>query len=104
MNTTDKTYNGWTNYETWAVKLWLDNDEGSQELQRGLLDQAKATPKVNVWTIQETVKFTLADLLKDTIDEMRDDLNMGASMFTDLLGAALSEVNWNEIAENIIND
>ena len=21
-----KTYNGWTNYETWNVKLWLDND------------------------------------------------------------------------------
>ena len=22
---TTKTYNGWTNYETWAVALWLDN-------------------------------------------------------------------------------
>ena len=99
-----KTYNGWTNYETWAVKLWLDNDEGSQELQRELLDQAKDTPKVSVWTIEETVKFTLADLLKDTVDEMRGELYPGASMFTDLLGAALSEVNWNEIAESIIND
>jgi hypothetical protein len=25
----EKTYNGWTNYETWLVKLWIDNDEGS---------------------------------------------------------------------------
>jgi hypothetical protein len=24
-------YNGWTNYETWLVKLWLDNDQWSQE-------------------------------------------------------------------------
>ena len=28
------TYNGWTNYETWNVALWLDNDEQSYALAR----------------------------------------------------------------------
>ena len=34
-------YNGWTNYETWAVKLWMDNEEGSYE-RLGLEDQFRA--------------------------------------------------------------
>ncbi len=25
---TDQTYNGWTNWETWNVALWVQNDEG----------------------------------------------------------------------------
>ena len=27
-NLTDTEYNGWENYETWNVALWIQNDEG----------------------------------------------------------------------------
>lgn len=32
---TDNTYNGWANYETWNVSLWLNN---SEELYFAMLD------------------------------------------------------------------
>ena len=37
-NLTDTTYNGWTNYETWNVALWIGNDEGLYHLAREAKD------------------------------------------------------------------
>jgi hypothetical protein len=31
-NALDTSYNGWENYETWEVALWLQNDEGLYNL------------------------------------------------------------------------
>jgi hypothetical protein len=34
QNLTDTEYNGWTNYETWNVALWIGNDEGLYDIAR----------------------------------------------------------------------
>ena len=35
---TDKGYNGWTNYETWNVALWINNDIGYHHLAEEACD------------------------------------------------------------------
>ena len=102
----EKNYNGWHNYETWDVKLWLDNDAGSQELQREWAKQAREEKRDFLkihpnWPVREPTGI-LADIVKDFIEECAPEL--GASMFSDLLNAAIGEVDWYEIAEAILED
>lgn len=108
----DKTYNGWTNYETWNVKLWMDNDQGSQEYwaeqAQSAWDDADADQNGFPQTRESCAAGALAEVLKEHFEnEMADVLEAGkvsATMWADLLGAALSEVNWHEIAESLIGE
>jgi len=78
-------YNGWSNYETWNVKLWLDNEQGISDEVRGMARRARSVGD-------------LAESLKAMVNGAAPDL--GASFFSDLLNAALGEVDWYEMAES----
>src|SRR5262245_63368269 len=103
----DKKYNGWTNYETWAVNLWMTNDQGSDEYWRenaqAAYDHAEAD---QTFTRMERAALDLADVIKENHEEMQEEALDGAqcSVFVDLLNAAMSEVNWYEIAEAFLSD
>ena len=81
------TYNGWTNYETWNVALWLDNDQGEQEH----------------WTdrAEELERYELKSELRDFFNE-NNPLSGDASCYADLLSDALDTVNWYEIVDHLI--
>jgi len=89
----DNRYNGWDNYETWLVKLWIDNDQGSQEYWQ---ERAEELHKNS-----ETPAADLADELKTSHEDGLPELE---GVFSDLLNAALGSVNWYEIAENMLSD
>ena len=98
----DSSYNGWKNYETWCVSLWLSNDEGlyhaSRELAAEYVEDLPASG--GAWELGETLKSFVDDLAEETCPGSRS----GASFVADLLGAALSEVDWLEIAENLLSE
>jgi hypothetical protein len=109
MSSEDKTYNGWSNYETWCVNLWLSNDEGTyrhcRSLAREAVNGAEDSSQVRdgIWTIEEATRFQLADALKDFLGEL-NPLSAQASVFSDLINAALCEVDWHEIADAFLEE
>ena len=92
--TCDRTYNGWANYETWVVNLWMDNEKGQQDYWA---DEVQAALK------QEDPASHLADRIQDEHEEacqqMLSQANFQQGPFADLLNGALSEVRWREIAQ-----
>jgi hypothetical protein len=97
---THKEYNGWYNYETWLVNLWLTNDQGIQEWVADMAERAVKSDNF----LSSAPAARLADTLEDQIKEdLTEDLE-ACSLQADLLGAALSEVNWYELAEHYVAD
>ena len=96
-------YNGWTNYETWAVALWIDNDQGSHEYWR---ERARECCRQN--EEQAGAENDLANDLNDEHEQGKDELLAASrrecSVWADLLSAAVSAVNWLEIAHHFIGD
>jgi hypothetical protein len=108
----DDTYNGWTNYETWAVNLWIDNEQATQEYWLEAAGDAwemagPGDPNQFIPTREGNAVAMLADRLKDEHDDDSVHPVLAAAngtVYADLLNAALSAVNWHEIAVSLLEE
>lgn len=82
-------YNGYTNYETWAVSMFLDGNYDG--------DHVYFESQALFAEIHNTAPHKQAEALKDYVENSLSDL--GGSLSGDLLRAALCNVNWIELMD-----
>lgn len=94
-------YNGWSNRETWATMLHIDNDEYLQETAMNYTRQ-------ELEQYGEQARYELAQTLQNWVEEdllTRENIagNEGLwLMLTDI--GSLYRVNWQEIAQSLIEN
>ena len=94
-------YQGWTNYETWCVKLWIDNEEGSYDYWRERTAEHVATIEPDDDPEHWEQRAALAQELEASFEEWMPEVQ---GMWADLLRAAFQSVEWREIAATMIDD
>lgn len=112
-------YQGWKNHETWAINLWIGNDEGLYNMFTEQADELMPSHRAE---IKEKIKkygrnyykiktsdgrvrdfvvtqatLDLADSIKDFFEE-NNPLSGEANVYSDLLGGALQRVDYRQIA------
>jgi hypothetical protein len=101
----EQDYNGWTNRETWATALWINNDQG-------LYDHAQDLTKEALKCQDGDAVNCLIDALDEFMGELLDmEAVLGAqpeqrqtlvNMSRDI--GSFWRVNWREIAESFLSE
>ena len=87
IEATKEEYNGWTNWETWNVNLWLTNDESVNTQTRELLQQ------------EYEYKFQREEALRDWVYELiheheyiKDDISLHRVNYKEIINSFLADM------------
>lgn len=94
---TDQTYNGWKNYETWAVGMFLDGNYTGEGTYREVLELVRDMQDLHG---ADSFRIEVADALKQFVDDhlAQTTDELPGCLATDLLRAAVDDVDWRELA------
>ena len=103
-------YNGWSNYETWNFKLWLDNDE---TVHNYIINEIKKIKAIGY----DAETYEVSNFLRSYIDDNMPNLNVSTrsqskygsmcdkqGFYLDILNTALRCINTYEVAESYLED
>lgn len=95
-------YNGWSNRETWATMLHIDNDQTLYEIARDYtreeIEGHDEGEEINPYYLGETLKGWIEDDLL-TLENIVGNKGLWL-MLTDI--GSLYRVNWREIAQHLL--
>lgn len=98
-------YCGWTNYETWLTALWMGEEDNEYILDILATEFKKSDATLPQEERLEGISSALGLILKEQLAYQAEELfNCDNGLLNDLLGAALSEIDWYEIVEHIMED
>lgn len=89
INNSDTRYNGWTNYATWRVNL---------EIIDGI-DARDMWPR----EVRDDDAYSLSKQLEEYAEEVVSGYGQVEGLAMDYARAFLSDVNWYEIAEHLLD-
>lgn len=100
------THEGWRNYETWSVQLIIDNDEPLYRHRQAMV--AAVVDRYEEKGYGHAARETLSEQLESWVTAEWEE-RMGSpqgfgSLWSQLITAALSEVDWEEIANAWIDE
>jgi len=93
----DTTYNGWTNWETWQINLWLDNEEPLYRRKVSFLRSVVA-PIADLGVTDALIGYVqrwCESVFPDGTPDMRGDEK-------ETVKVQWARVNWTEIAEHFV--
>lgn len=104
-------YQGWKNYPTWCIALWINNEESSyrnwRDVAQDCWDESldcKLSGLPGTDAIMErfnVAKCYLSERLKDHFEDACPKLD---GFWADLTQHALDEVHWFEVATSLLED
>lgn len=77
MSSEDTTYNGWTNYETWNINLWITGDEGFYSVAKvckSYEEFIELMHEINCYTTPDHVGWDLPCVNRREINDSWDEL------------------------------
>jgi len=97
-------YNGWSNRETWATALHINNDQSLQEIAQDYTRQEieghDESEEINAYYLGQTFRSWIEDDLL-TLENISGNQGL-FSMLTDI--GSLYRVDWTEIADSFLSE